>query len=77
MDIIKNKKKLFEFFLEFGAENSFDEAHVEKIERVLHVIKPKTMAAVKRICACIVKHRLQDLPEDEIIDYLKESKLVK
>ncbi len=77
MDLQKNKKELFEFFLEFGADNNLDETHVEKMERVLHIIKPKSMAAVKKFCKAIVKHQLQDLPEDEIIDYLKESKIVK
>ena len=77
MDLTKKKKELFEYFLEFGAENGLDEAHVEKMERVLHTLKPKSMASVKKICKDIVKHGLIDLPEDEIIDYLKESKIVK
>jgi len=77
MDLKNNKKELFEFFLEFGAENSLDEAHVEKIERILHMLKPNSMATVKKICKAVIKHELQDLPEDEIIDYLKESKLVR
>ena len=76
MDLKKNKKELFEFFLEFGAESNLDEAHIEKLERILHMLKPGSMAAVKKICRSIVKHGLIDLPEDEIIDFLKESKIV-
>jgi hypothetical protein len=75
MDIGKNRKDLLEFFLVYGAENGLDETHVEKLERILHVLKPKSMAAVKKICRGIIKHELQDLPEDEILDFLKEGKL--
>lgn len=77
MDISRNKKELYEFFLEFGAENGMDESHVEKLERILHILKPKSMPSVKRICKNIVKHGLTDLPEDEIIGYLKEGNLIK
>lgn len=65
-----------EFFLEFGSTNGLDETHVEKLERILHILKPDSMSAVKKLCTNIVKHGLQDLPEDEIIDFLKESKLI-
>jgi len=77
MDLKKNKKELFNFFLEFGAENNLDESHVEKIERILHVLQPETMTSVKKICNTILKHELQELPEDEIIDFLKESNIAR
>jgi hypothetical protein len=72
MDLIKDKKELLAFFEEFAAENSLDEAHLEKLERILHVLKPESMKQVKEICDYILQHKLQDLPEDEIIDDLRE-----
>jgi len=53
-----------------------NEAHLEKIERVLHVIKPKSMEQIKQLCGFIITHELQDLPEDEIIDELRKRKQI-
>jgi hypothetical protein len=75
MNPLKDNKKLVIFFEDFAAQNNLDEAHLEKLERVLHLVKPKSMGHIKTVCSFIVKHELQNLPEDEILDRLREDKM--
>ncbi len=71
---LPSPEMLKEFFLIFGAEQSLSEAEVEKLERVLHEIQPKSLASIRKLSKKIVEAGIEK-PEDELVDLLKKNDL--
>ena len=70
-----NTARLHQFFLEFGAEWSLNEANVEKIQRIIRQMEAQEIELVKKICVYIVTNKMMDWPEDEIVATLKKAQL--
>lgn len=72
----KFKKELKDFFLLFSARNSLSEVEMEKIERVIHSLAPKKTEDVEDICEYIVREKIWNQPEEDIVELLKKRKIL-